>query len=1014
MLSSQITIVSRTHNSSRLVRSRVANTVIRPSAITLGRSTPDHQQSRAFRLGFWSAYLDPSCQKEFQRHRRTLQRKYIQAVNRKLAWDGGYRGAYPKHSDLKGFMTSTWRGHVMRPAARWIDLNSWHAASTHSQPANSAGIEEVERSALDKLLNHKDVVNDYVRAGSQMIERGWNTLLMSEHKLSSNLKDLSKTLHQARNHHHNHTPEKSSKSKFAFHDGQSLEYEIDPITNRKVFKNFTTGSAKSDDKSAKIPVKKYKGYQSQFVEFMPPSINGSGNPTGETGKADRVNMSIFDMPAARQPVFEEYHSTMPDNYKPFRFNEPDGKPPSESKNADPLHESLMDYERRIPNIYGAFRYNEPDGKAPEQPSPVDQSLKEYDLASNGYKAFRYNEPDGKPPAEQDPMAESLNEYDNLAKDAYKPFRYNEPDGQPPEKEDITAKSLGEYDNLVEGAYKPFRFNEPDGKPAEKPDPLNESLRDYEVSSEGYKPFKYNEPDGRPPVHPDIVENELSNFHNSSYNYSGSPSRLYEPFDSSMDPQFNSFDISSARNKADELNSSTRRRELEEDFLNTHKATSYESEELAAVEKVRNTRKLSEDIKAEYQELNTNMSATRNRIDAKLAEIEETTQEGSTKHKLTGNFIHDFPEEFKTSWTTKGADGTLIPEQSRESSVQKAERTYIEGMASQNLFSRNPNTPRLQTSLDRSKAEKSHTSVGKAQIQSDPYSKEPQGLETAYDEECGNGQPVYMSSYEPQGSDKTASTEEALSDMAGPIVESRNQHEKRDGGLSREPNAENVEGVNKDASVTPEQPNIYKILAYDPATQSISSAETTSVVPDLSNPLTPAEALLRLSNPTKFLPHLETLKQKGFEIVSGNDDVLVFRKIRNAAPFTSEVTITGEIKRAKMRVTNPIDGMTTHAIPATGNFASPTGFVNHDLPLDPAEYEPPFKSNIDVRREEPIFSGKSSWTDGTEGSQRAKGGKRRMKKVLVGATWVAGCTYAVGVVAEFFKTGGIDGKGPVGF
>lgn len=221
----------------------------------------------------------------------------------------------------------------------------------------------------------------------------------------------------------------------------------------------------------------------------------------------------------------------------------------------------------------------------------------------------------------------------------------------------------------------------------------------------------------------------------------------------------------------------------------------------------------------------------------------------------------------------------------------------------------------------------------------------------------------------------------------------------------------TDGVREEVTTTYEEPTVYRILAYDPTMQSISSAETTSIVPDLSSPLTPAEVLLRLSNPTKFFPHFAALKQEGFEIVSGSGDVLVFRKVRDAL---RDVTITSEIKRAKMRVTNPIDGTTTRAIPATGNFASPTGFVNHDLPIDPAEYEPPFKSNIDVRREEPVFSGKSSWKDDAEGSKSSKGGKRRVRKVLIGATWVAGCTYAVGVVAEFFKTGGADGKGAVGF
>ncbi|RFU30557.1 hypothetical protein B7463_g5768, partial [Scytalidium lignicola] len=1226
MLSSQITIVSRTSNASHLPHRRVANTVIRPSTVRLGRSTRDHQQSRAFRLGFWSSYLDPTFQKEFQRRRRTLQRKYLQAVNRKLAWDGP-RESYLRHSDLKGFMSGTWRGHDPRPGGRWVNVDALNTSSSHLQRANSSGIEEVERNALDKLLDHKDAVNDCVRAGSQMLGRGWNTLFMSESNLDNDFRDLSqKSLRQ--------TKGQPSASTFASHYEQDLEYDIDPITNKKVFKKNTSGSAKPGEAS-EIPVKTFKGYRSQFVEFIPPSMNGPGNlaekpvEAEKRHNADNANMSILDQPAARHPVFEEYHGTVPDNYKPFRFNEPDGKFPEELKSADPVQESLKDYERLIPNCYEPFRYNEPDGKAPEQPCPVEESLREYDSTSEGYKAFRYNEPDGKPPMKEDPMAESLNEYDNLAKgaykpfrynepdgkppveedpiadslneydssakgaykpfrynepdgkppvkedpmaeslseydnlakgaynpfrynepdgkppakedpmakslneydnlaknaynsfrynepdgqppakadptakslgeyeklaeDSYKPFRYNEPDGQPPVKEDSMAKSLGEYEKLAEDSYKPFRFNEPDGKPAEKPDPLKESLKDYEVFSEGYRPFRYNEPDGRPIIHPDIVENELHGFnkidttsYSSSYDATAPPVRLYQPFDSTMDPQFNSFDYASERDKAEDLDllrpsdvrassgiakgpqkaieddKLARRRELEDDFMKTQSTRSLDSEEFAAVEKVKNTRKLSQDVKAEYNELDSNISAARSRIDAKIAEIDEGSNTGSGTRKLTGKFVQDFPEEFKASWASKDGDGSLMPRDFKrsgsqisedlegsyqrkvESDVQTAERAYIEEVASPDSFARNPNTPRLETSLDRFHAKQSGKDSGaKSKILSDPYSKRPQGLETAYAEECGNGQPIYMSSYESLSSSNNVSAKEASADSTKTGVESKNKQKRKDKVLMREirdiyeesygkidtnhrqgqkssietpveSSTIKVDGLSKGVPTIPEQSTVYRILAYDPTMQSISSAETTSVVPDLSTPLTPAEVLLRLSNPTKFFPHFEPLKQQGFEIVSGSGDVLVFRKVRDATPAISEVTITGEVKRAKMRVTNPIDGMTTRPIPATGNFASPTGFVNHDLPLDPTEDEPPFKSNIDVRREEPVFSGKSSWSDDTDRPRSTKGEKRRVRKVLIGATWVAGCTYAVGVVAEFFKTGGVDGKGPKGF
>ena len=140
-------------------------------------------------------------------------------------------------------------------------------------------------------------------------------------------------------------------------------------------------------------------------------------------------------------------------------------------------------------------------------------------------------------------------------------------------------------------------------------------------------------------------------------------------------------------------------------------------------------------------------------------------------------------------------------------------------------------------------------------------------------------------------------------------------------------------------------------------------------------------------------------------MAGSGDVLVFRKVRSGAPVLPKVETPAEahekaVNQERKRVTNPIDGM--QSTPITGDFASPTGFVNYDLPRGS---ETPFKSNIDVRREEPVFSGRRIWEDEVE-EERPKA-KGKGKRLLVGAAWVAACSYAVGVVSEFFRTGGMD-------
>jgi len=379
----------------------------------------------------------------------------------------------------------------------------------------------------------------------------------------------------------------------------------------------------------------------------------------------------------------------------------------------------------------------------------------------------------------------------------------------------------------------------------------------------------------------------------------------------------------------------------------------------------------------------------------------------------------------------------------EGKVQEAERQYIEGLASQEAFSRKPSTPRIETSLERANkntAEKNGTKPGNpAQAEIDPYSKVPQGMETSYADECArqgeSDLPVFVSSY---GSPKLkpskqiqllkpkteeTATEKSVSESSSAnssrkankkneeakklVREVRSIYEDTYGTITSQHRQvpESREAKEQTAEVVSEpEPTLYKILAYDPTMQAINIAEATSIVSDSASPLTPAEVLLRLSNPAKFFPHFGPLQAQGYEIVSGSGDVLVFRKVRVAVPPKAESSSI----RSPRKSVNPIDGMQSSPTPATGNFASPTGFVNHDFPVP----DPPFKSNIDVRREEPVFSGRSSWQEDNEKSKGKK--KGTMKRVLFAGTWLAGCSYAAGVVFDYFRTGGSDGMGPTGF
>ena len=74
------------------------------------------------------------------------------------------------------------------------------------------------------------------------------------------------------------------------------------------------------------------------------------------------------------------------------------------------------------------------------------------------------------------------------------------------------------------------------------------------------------------------------------------------------------------------------------------------------------------------------------------------------------------------------------------------------------------------------------------------------------------------------------------------------------------------------------PNTYCVLAYDSATQEVRSVEGATPAPfSKEESLLPLDALNRSSNPGKFLPHVMSLGDKGYVPVSASSNVLVFKK-----------------------------------------------------------------------------------------------------------------------------------------
>ena len=308
---------------------------------------------------------------------------------------------------------------------------------------------------------------------------------------------------------------------------------------------------------------------------------------------------------------------------------------------------------------------------------------------------------------------------------------------------------------------------------------------------------------------------------------------------------------------------------------------------------------------------------------------------------------------------------------------------------------------------------------------------------------------------------------------------------------------------------------YKILALDNDAHEVVTANTTSSIYETSSfPRSASTILSHLSAPAKFIPHIEALEGTDYELVAGNRQTLVYKKIEEAeaivpktAPINTahqssvpNVKDSGSNAAKAMTSTLPsaeepttyaksesngtsrsmdstpgmskgeivIDHETSNKTPAIaeqdsrqqakssrdckpaynlanpidgtiGRYASPTGFVNHDLllprtkttenPSTGAESQSTKQSISDkVRREEDLFSGspRNHWSE--EDADPFPSGKswvkdkscktprtrkdreisksnrfwKTLKHMFLAGSFAAVFSYAVGVFSELKK------------
>ncbi|KAJ9299243.1 hypothetical protein DTO271G3_2865 [Paecilomyces variotii] len=204
-----------------------------------------------------------------------------------------------------------------------------------------------------------------------------------------------------------------------------------------------------------------------------------------------------------------------------------------------------------------------------------------------------------------------------------------------------------------------------------------------------------------------------------------------------------------------------------------------------------------------------------------------------------------------------------------------------------------------------------------------------------------------------------------------------------------------------SSSIPTSSTTYRVLAYDPSNLSVSSAETSSTLYSINETLHPAEVLPRLNNPAKFLPHFAAMQADGYEIVSGGGDILVFGKVREAGAAASTSDDASVASSSEdTAVESQKSGQTSRSSSTSTSSASPrmvhpqgTAFSGGP-PNPPPPVEPTAEDRQEAREES--FLRKTS------------------RRVLLTGTATAAVCYAIGVVSEYFRTGGSDGRGPEGF
>ncbi|KAJ6180373.1 hypothetical protein N7519_010834 [Penicillium mononematosum] len=181
---------------------------------------------------------------------------------------------------------------------------------------------------------------------------------------------------------------------------------------------------------------------------------------------------------------------------------------------------------------------------------------------------------------------------------------------------------------------------------------------------------------------------------------------------------------------------------------------------------------------------------------------------------------------------------------------------------------------------------------------------------------------------------------------------------------------------------------FRILAFDASTSQVSATQADSFF-GVDEDGRPSEILSRLHNPAKFLPYFEKMQEDGYEIATGGGNILVFRKTLTPPRHTLSNTAADQEPAIHAEVAKRLrhDSMDSTATYAGAPRQSTT--------------EPPSATGSSRSEREPTTKPDSSF-------------RKVGRRMLIAGTATASTCYAIGVIVEFFRTGGNDGRGIDGF